>query len=373
MVLVPSPDLFDWPNHNHCWWILQDWRKLKQPPDVVLIGSSVVYKAVNGADANLLNQPIDEALHHRSFVLEQALSQKSKQLRSSFCLCTPAQMPSDTYAFHATLFKDNFKPKIMVWGIFARDFLDTTSSAGPLSSAVARHMNRISMRRVVDSDRKSFWNQVSDGLAEMFPLIKKRDDVLCLVNDGARTVAKKELDEGLGLKEMRNGPSDGMLINNPFVELVPGALVTKPDYQQSPPKDSSSCDRNRFRYFDEHIFKLQCDYFERVLVRSQSLGIRPVVIYMPVTEDNLKEMPPGSRERVMETVQAIMRRHNVEFHDFSGKGLFARNEFGDFMHLNCVGASKLMRALADNVDWDQDRQGGKMRDQSTLSNTNTPL
>jgi hypothetical protein len=371
-VLVPSPDRYDWPNHHHAWWMVQDWRSLKAPPDLVLIGSSTVYKSVNGADANLLHKPIDEALNHRSRFLEQALLQRSDRLRSTFSLCTPGQMPSDTYAVTKTLLQDNFKPKTVVWGIFARDFLDTTFF-GPLSSAVARYMNRISVNPVVESDRVTFWSRVNDGLTQIFPLTKKREDALCLLNGEARTLGREQLEGRLGMSDKRNAPIDNFSINNPFFELVPGALVTDPDYQERPPKDSTSCDRLRFLYFDEHIFKVQCDYFERVLVLCKTLGIRLIVIGMPVTEDNLRQMPPGSRKRVMETVKAIMQRNDVEFHDFSGKGLFARNEFADLMHLNCLGGQKVLKMLADNVDWDKDNQSGKRRDDSRLSNANGPL
>ena len=53
--------------------------------------------------------------------------------------------------------------------------------------------------------------------------------------------------------------------------------------------------------------------------------------------------------------------------------IFVRNEFGDYTHLNCKGASKLMKMVADNVDWDDSVKDGKNRGQSALSNVQSPL
>jgi len=347
-----AQDRYDWPDHNFAWWTVHDWRSLKMPPDLVLIGSSTIYKAVNGADANFLSAPVDEALSHRSRFLEQALSQKTEHLKTTFDLSTPGQLCSDAFAINAALLSDTFKPKVIVWGVFPRDFIDN-SFKGTLSSDVTRYMNRISVHPVVENDRPTLSSRAEEIAASILGLFQKRIDYLCYYRSKVRAIFEQLFDRQLNLAQVRNARFTVDSVHNPLLDVTPGVLMTGPDLTSGPYLDNSGYYRLAYARLDQQIFSLQCHYFESFLQRCNSLAIKVAVVNMPITDENQGLLPPGAYENYKTALNTITRKNRVAFYDLNEKGAFTKSDYADPVHLNCIGAEKFLRLLSNRLNWDE--------------------
>ena len=109
---------------NDLWWAMERYRSLKKKPEIVFFGSSAVTCALDAADQLSVSPPIQRHNHWRSVFFEQALKNQLGKCNSSFIFAINGAVASDQYMILATLRQMHCLPKVVIYGITARDLIN---------------------------------------------------------------------------------------------------------------------------------------------------------------------------------------------------------------------------------------------------------
>ena len=108
------------------WWATKQFQATQKSPDLVLLGSSLMFAAQNDCDATFFSKSFDAITHYRCDFLESKLSQVTGKSIKTASFVIGGQMATDAYAITSTLLSKEKAPAAIIWGIAPRDFLDAT-------------------------------------------------------------------------------------------------------------------------------------------------------------------------------------------------------------------------------------------------------
>jgi hypothetical protein len=94
------------------------------------------------------------------------------------------------------------------------------------------------------------------------------------------------------------------------------------------------------------MFQIQSTFLDKLLTVAGERKIKPILLNMPLTPENLALMPPGAYERYLDCLRTMANTHNVPLVDLNGDPRFAHSDFYDTAHMNATGGRKLLDAIA---------------------------
>lgn len=340
-------DHFASPHHSMVWWNIDDFRKQKENPDIVLIGSSLLMHALHGGDAEYLQVPQNEVFHHKSVMLENLLKEKTGAHVKTFAFPLAGQMASDAYALTSTLLTGNRTPKAIVYTIAPRDFMDNTL-AHPASTEIFKFMNHLGgVQDVAWDARPGFLDKVEYGLEKLSAIYDHRQYLVYLQHKYAQSVLRL-----MGFKN----PDE---IHTPF-ELRRLALLDLPESTgvnerfAGPNLKYAYTDNTaeycmRYQPFKEKPFRTQVEYLERFLGYCKQKGIQVVLVNMPLLEQNIQLLPPGSYDLYKSNVQQLATKYDARFLDMQDSTTFTKEMYCDSAHMNGPGGMKFFSLLSDKL------------------------
>jgi hypothetical protein len=340
-------------NRSWVWWNVRDFSRLQAAPDIVLLGSSLMMAPLHGGDAVHLNSAQNVPLHHKSQLLEDLLKERFDRKYQTFAFALGGEMVSDAWALSDTLLKGDRKPKVIIYGIAPRDFMDSALPSAA-STEVYKYMSRIGDLSSVDKDAySSFWQQGENALSKISFTYKHRPDFLYIQHRWAKELFRKLL----GYKELELVNSPYHVRKQAFSELPedngPGSLFVDPPGPAQEPYEAN-LDEYRFRYRKVNLkqFNTQLSFLERLLALSERENIRVVLVNMPLTEDNINLMPPGFYQNYLNKVTALTTSHKALLLNLNDPKIFPQKYFTDSVHLNARGGEHFFQVLADRLKAD---------------------
>ncbi|MBU6455336.1 MAG: DUF1574 domain-containing protein [Cyanobacteria bacterium REEB67] len=379
--LVYHPDQLSSPYRSWIYAAVADYPVSGPKPDIVILGSSLMVAAVNDGDATTLGQNIDATTHHRSITLERALAcgeptaTKKKQNKAAPPVRTQSfaiggQMASDAYAILRALFgqessqesslndykasiKKRFvKPKLIVWGIAPRDFLDATF-LDPYSSTTVTYLDKISSNHDALGTRKPyFWHEIEHFCDLICYSYDQREHLLVVQKDLIyRLLADMGLVSRADLGTVKT-PQELLRIARRELPEDNGInqWVVKP--QTSPItqfEDNSKEYTARYKPYKEKLFNSQLDYLQKFLLLAKGLGIKVVLVNMPLTPDNMALIPEGRYGEYLSKVQALSSQSQARFIDLNRDRIFTRQYFNDPVHLNGYGSQRFFTMVGKMI------------------------
>lgn len=340
-------DRYASPNHSMVWWNIDDFRKQQNTPEIVLIGSSLLMHVLHGGDAEYLQLPQNEVYHHKAVMLEDMLKKRTGQNVNTFAFALAGQMASDAYALTTTLLTGERKPKAIVYTIAPRDFMDNTLS-NPASTEIFKFMNHLGgAGEVAWQARPGFLEKVEYGLEKLSALYDHRQYLVYLQHRYAQSLLRI-----IGYKQMEE-------IHTPF-ELRRLALLDLPEdagineriaCPNLPPTftDNSKEYLMRYQPFKQKPYDTQIQYFEKLLAYCKNEGIELVLVNMPLLEENLKLMPPGTYNSYKAKMQELAAKYDVKFVDMQDTQTFTRDLYCDTAHMNGKGGMKFFSLLSEKL------------------------
>ncbi len=339
------PDRFTSPNRSWAWWAVQDLRRQGRTPDLVIMGSSLMLSVVNDGDATYLQRPEDAVYHHRSRYLEDLLRKNYQADVRTFSLAIGGQMASDAYALVSTLFAGGGRPKVIVYGIAPRDFIDSMCS-DPASTETFRFMARAGNPELSAAlARRTLWGRADAALRAACFMYDKRIDLVACEQQAARAVcgllAARAADTGKTLEALRF--TSKLAAGE---EAAPGEFISRP-YKAATFKYTDNLAEYRLRYsvFNARMYATEIAYLEKLLKYGRDAGINVVLVNMPLTRENMEIMPPGIYHRYLADVSGAARACGACFEDLNQPGLFSHDDFADSVHVNGRGAERLLDIL----------------------------
>ncbi len=362
--LLFRPDPFSLPERSFIWWAVKDYRQLNQAPDVLLFGSSLMLAAVNEGDATKYRKLVDTAVHHRSYYLEELLKKRYNQNISTFCFAIGGQMASDVYSIATNFITEKFKPRMIIWGIAPRDLVDS-AFPGPMTSDTAQYMNKIAGKEIVSDDHKTFVLIADQLLSHALYLYREREDLTALLRRASRRLqiqqtawllasnknTTNEVNAPIGrstmLRELMN-PRDGTMGDIEVGEWMIGANAEP----SKTLKDNTHEYMMRYNPFKPKTFIAQRHYLQTFLKQQQELGVKVVLLNMPLTGVNMSLLPGPTYDMYLNTLRDSAAMYGAEVIDLNGDPRFAQSYFFDTAHLNGLGAEKLIEVLSADKKFD---------------------
>jgi hypothetical protein len=303
------------------WCAARDYQSLKEAPDLLLLGSSLMMAVVDRTDCGYLKQRIDSRYHHRFQWLEDALSVKLGFKPRTFVFASPGQFASDAYLISSTLLTEGKKPPVLIYGVAPRDFMDNV-----LKSTVGTEPARCLIRQEHGlqpalSACGSTDEFIDSLLSATSFFYGWRDEVTARL-PGAKPVVA----DGKGHFEV-----------DPAECMATGWKNDLSEYQY------------RYRPFHPRMFLSQVGYCERLLGFCRRNDIKVVLVRMPISERNKAIMPDGFYDIYRSAVDRLATKYGATVIDADDSFRLTESDYADSVHLNGKGAPTFSQALLSRL------------------------
>ncbi len=340
---------YDTAYRSGVWWASNEFNQKEKPAEVALLGSSLMMAAVHGGDATHLKTAQKVALHHKSALLESLINQRIDRQLSTYSFALGGEMASDAYVLTRTLLAGKKQPKVIIYGIAPRDFMDNALK-DPASTEIFRYMSRINdLPDIAVPARSSIWSVVEYALSKASFLYGHRQDFVF-----AQHQITKDIVAHIGFKDMDNVHTTFEVRKQAFTELPEDSgpdevKVHPPD--AAPPIYTDNLPEYRYRYssFKAKQFEEQLGYLEKLLAVGQQRGIKIILVNMPLTQDNLDLMPCGFYQKYKGRVEKLCTDYQARVIDLNSQQDFPKKYFADSAHLNSEGGAHFFEVLADKL------------------------
>lgn len=331
------------------WWSTKEFLSLKEAPDVVLLGSSLLMHPVSRADADYLNRDLDYVYHHRSYFVEDKLKATlGRPELTCFNFAQPGSMVSDDYILTRAMLTGARKPKVIVLALGVRDFVESSIGCAAATPSFRYFKRFTDISDIVDLVMPHIW-QRSDYLIGnwIYPWGKKLD-LQVLLSEKAKTFLQPIFSKTLPPSKLALVDPSRNVPGNLRSEVEAGMMMVKA-HQPYSFDDNTPEYRKRYRKLNKEMIAIQERFLEETLKLAHDQGIGVVMVNMPLTKANHALMQPGSYERYHDTIKAACARHNIPLVDLDGSADFSEADFYDTAHMNSSGGRKMLEALCRTI------------------------
>jgi hypothetical protein len=333
-------------------WALDSFvRGSKNAPDVVFLGSSLMLTPLNMADAQALHSKFDGALHHESNWFAALLKYSTGCDITTFDFAVPGEMPSDAFLIEKNLLKADKKPKVVVYGVGPRDFMDSLLDS-PSATDPYHWLAKLDppasewdfcgqswYQRLNCAVSNAFMpNQVRLQLAEDLSLRWANFVDFCLpAPAGAVAISPQEKHQ--------------MMPNYHPMDVVVGECIFAPRIDMQAGRFVNNLDEYRGRYAhpDWNKFQTQLNFLAKLLDLANERHIQFVLVAMPITSINRDLISDDAWRAYKNGLSVTARSKNAVLIDMTESSRFTDFDFGDTVHLNALGGLKMVKELADEM------------------------
>ena len=104
----------------------------------------------------------------------------------------------------------------------------------------------------------------------------------------------------------------------------------------------------RYNPFKPKTFVAQRNYLEKFLEQQNNLGVKVLLVNMPLTGVNMSLLPGPTYETYLYTLKALAKKYNADVLDLNGDPRFNQSDFFDTAHLNGRGGQKFIEVLSSD-------------------------
>lgn len=317
---------------------IRGFEALKQKPDVILLGSSLVmfpFWAMDAAE----KKNIDDIFHyHGSEALKKQLKAAGCGQENIYSLAVFGQMASDAYLMTSEFVKGDKTPKVIIYGIAPRDFHDHS-----LSSPMAT----FSFQKIVNLS--NFPNYASAFL----PDFEKKADWLAMhlcYFYGKRWRLQMETDKAINKVYSTLGIANPLDSSGTKSDTAAqGGGFNLEGSTEDRWNNSVKEYQGRYKEITEKDHSLQMSFLARTLNNLRERGVKVVLVNMPLTKRNLEILPPGFYASYQKEIAKVADMPGVRLVDLGDSKDFDDNDYWDTTHLNHVGGHKLLNHVVPAV------------------------
>ncbi len=334
------------------WWAVHDFLKESKPPEVVLLGSSLLMNPLWQEEADFLNAPFDIVANRRTRYLESELG---KQLGvpnpACFNFALPGAFASDDYMIIRTMLAGEHAPKILVLALSPRDFIDNGFNC-PAFSPAFRYLKRYTrLDDLVGLAMPHFWQRAGYLADSSFYLFGRRLELVTVTHQALVAL----VDHCLGPEKPAGATpqaAPGDVLNAIYKdELIEGVFIAKP--HMTPPYNPGGVEIYRQKYRTAKKLDNQLRWLDMALSMCAKQGIKVVVLNMPVTQVNLSIYPSGVYQACVGSIANAAKKYGCPFLDLQNSHQFNQKDFTDMWHMNAGGGRKVLDAVAELIKDDE--------------------
>lgn len=312
---------------------VRQFSETKETPSVVLIGSSVLMAPLWSADVRRFSAVPDVYHHHRCLELERMLEKRGLGRQQVFTFALPGLMISDGYLLADKLLRGDKKPRLLVYGLAPRDFMDDLLTGETRTVVFQRLMDLSDLPRLGDlylSTPKEKMDFIFNNVVYLYGKRWRYQDKMTHL--WKRTFGRI-LPQTAGADE-----GDGAQVEQQFLLGQNRKLVWAKSIEEY---------GARYKHFNRAQFSKQEHFLEALLQESGKRDINVVLVNMPLTTDNLNLMPAGFYSNYISAVRTLADKYGAPLLNLQEDRGYKSGSFYDTVHLNDVGGQRFLSALCN--------------------------
>ncbi|CAN5678070.1 hypothetical protein BH10CYA1_BH10CYA1_65100 [soil metagenome] len=336
--------------HTWAWWAVQDFLNESKPPQVVLVGSSLMMNPVWSNEAQYLNRDVDIAANRRIQYLGAAIQNRLPgQSTSCFNLALPGAMLSDDYMLIRGLLADKRKPEIVVLGLSPRDFIDNGFKCAAFSEHYRYLSKFVNTTGLAKLAMPHAWQRIAFYANQIIYLHGKKCDLQYLASEAIKSIASQVFGQQLPLAERKpkSGAQSRLAIYESEIEQ--GVWIAHPHCLDFYHETEYEKLKTRYKSANVDGCENQHKWFEMCLETCKKNGIEVIVVNMPLTETNIDLFAPGVYQNCVNLMAFESRKYNFSFIDLQNTHAFVRSDFTDMCHMDASGGKKLLDFIAGEI------------------------
>ena len=307
--------------------------------------------AISECDANFQKRTLDLASYRSATYLDKSLDEKFNGKFCTLNLSAPGQMPSDAYLTLKASLQKGISPRVIIYGVAPRDFLDGTMQS-PSDTEAFKFL-----QRHVDINDCAF-DFFSSPMGKLDWLLQR-----------GLTLYQGSLDCRMSLEHtFRTFLSHNGIFNLPEQEGAAGpfAIRLRQIYRpmnietgtflalQTTPETLHSIDDNRRDYQDRYkhpdraAYAAQFRFLARIAQLCQQKNIALVVVDMPITKQNVALLRPELYATYHRDLVNVAQANNVHLLEMCRFDQYSPADYKDTVHLNGFGGMKFVDNLVGN-------------------------
>jgi hypothetical protein len=114
-------------------------------------------------------------------------------------------------------------------------------------------------------------------------------------------------------------------------------------------EDNSKEYTARYNPFKAKLFDMQLGYLDKFLALAKQLGIKVLLVNMPLTQDNLSLIPAGKYQLYLDSVRKAATANGAAFIDYNDGQTFTHEYFNDMVHLNGYGSRRFFQMVGGEI------------------------
>lgn len=345
----------------------------KERPELLVLGSSLPMEAIARYDAEYTGTFNEKSLNEvRQYTgakyLEHLIEQKNGTKLSAFNLTCVACMASDAELILRRAIDAGRSPKIVIFGMGPRDFIDNIAPPAGKSPVCQLLSNRTSLREIF-SEARTLEETRDLVLGQLVYLYKVRTDYKTMLTGWACDLFAHPADlyESNQLAKLNQKADAEKTLAAPAKPIE--AQAAKPTVTQArdvckigQTTDETSVEtqkRGQFadlpewkeRYLPANVgrFEKEKASFQKMLDTCNRKGIRMIVVNMPITNENKEIIPKKLFQRYQNEVCTMPAQYGDEMLDLDGTGAFQLSDFYDSAHVNAQGGKKVQDLMVSSA------------------------
>lgn len=336
---------------NWVWWATHEFIDAKKPPQVVVLGSSVVMHPLWHHEADYRQQTVDLVADHRSLFLENVIESNSPVKKvECFNFGLPGSMASDDYMVVRALFKNEQKPAVVILGICPRDMIDNRFNCAG-SSKHYQYLSRFTNAKdLLELSMPQWWQRIGYQTQESVYFSSKAQ--------AAQVFAAEAIKNTFAplTKMLQPSPLDRKSEEDKrfamYQNLVEkGFWIAKPNAPFMFVADTADL-KKRFKSPNNPMFENQKKWLDMCLEACQQKGIKVVLVNMPNTQIARSVMPPGVYERHIACLQELSQKRDCLYVNADVPDYYGQKDFTDWCHLSADGGKKAFELIGKAVSAD---------------------
>jgi hypothetical protein len=327
----------------------QYWKRAL-PPDMVLLGSSLMTAPIMQAEALYVNKPISRTGHREIAVMSDALSKRIGYKPEVLSLSSGGQMISDAYLITKHLLCGDKKPTAIVYGVAPRDFCDNYCKAIDSTETFKVIAQPNDLPDVLSAQELPLDRSVGISLSRLWGLWRYKEDIRGLFV--LRT--KKLMHYCLPYVAFDRVQADGT-IRPSRIGVLPeeakGSAKTVPGLalEHMTPQQTRQQYSIRYNPARTEMIDAQFAYLQKLMQLCEKQNIPLLVVNMPLSDENRELMPPGFYSDYLTRLRGVCGDNDIQFADLNNTPWNTNSNFVDTVHLKPEISNEFVNTLADTV------------------------
>ncbi len=337
---------------NWVWWASHEFTSKERPPQIAVLGSSVIMHPLWLQEAVYRQADVDLIADHRSQFLEHVIKQNAPVKNAEcFNFALPGSMCSDDFMVVRSMFKGTRKPDIVVVALTPRDMMDNRFN-GAISSRHYQYLSRF-------TDTSWFNDLAMPQFSQKVDYCVNRAVYFKGTGASIPVIASQYLRAYVGPLLAPLGPSPldkkteedrRFALYQPQVEK--GLFVAHPNVPDHFIDDQPGM-KSRFKTPNDAVFFNQRQWLHLCLEGCKKENIKVLLVNMPLSPMAMAIVPPAVYSRHIECLKEAAAKWDCALLDANVPGEYTALDFSDWAHMDASGGEKVLtaigKAIASNV------------------------